>query len=82
MKRVCFKCVEEWNVPKVFSKALAVFQTFGTVVSTEMKHTHTKINSQSKPLRHEDTEIKNSVTRRLRGSDLQRFAASNFHPSG
>ncbi|MBI5822752.1 MAG: hypothetical protein HZB18_01900 [Chloroflexi bacterium] len=22
-----------WNVPKVFSKALAVFQTFGTVVS-------------------------------------------------
>jgi hypothetical protein len=33
---------EEWNVPKVFSKALAVFQTFGTVVSTEMKHAQLK----------------------------------------
>jgi len=34
--------VEGWNFPKVFSKTLAIFQTFGTVVSNEMKHTQIK----------------------------------------
>jgi len=31
--------VEGWNFPKVFSKTLTTFQTFGTAASTEMKHT-------------------------------------------
>jgi hypothetical protein len=46
---VCFKWVEGWNVPtlaprasavRLIGETLTIFQTFGTVVSTEMKHTH------------------------------------------
>jgi hypothetical protein len=37
------RVVERKNVPKVLSGDFVIFQTFGTVASTEMKHTQNKL---------------------------------------